>query len=176
MGNETITTRVYESELQYIEGIPYKRLTIADPNDDFSGTVLSSIGHQTSFFPERLMSRGKGFSVDGLRCYWVDDELVYKQGDEDCDAIYAELHNDIEETLDDAMFTVYPNPANHNLFVQTLRATSLPAGTYCITNLMGQTVLSGNITSETQQINIEKLPAGMYFISVGKQTVKFVVK
>ena len=176
VGNETITTRVYESELQYIEGIPYKRLTIADPNDDFSGTVLSSIGHQTSFFPERLMSRGKGFSVDGLRCYWVDDELVYKQGDEDCDAIYAELHNDIEETLDDAMFTVYPNPANHNLFVQTLRATSLPAGTYCITNLMGQTVLSGNITSETQQINIEKLPAGMYFISVGKQTVKFVVK
>lgn len=88
--NETITTHVYETEIQYIGGIPYKRLTIVDPNDDFTGSLLSSIGHQTSFFPEKLMSRGKGYRVEGLRCYWLDDELIYKLGDEDCDAIYDE--------------------------------------------------------------------------------------
>ena len=71
---------------------------------------------------------------------------------------------------------VYPNPANGILFVQTRRATSLPDQTYRITNIMGQTVLSGHITAETQQIIIESLPAGMYFISVGEQTVQFVVR
>jgi hypothetical protein len=58
-----------------------------------------------------------------------------------------------------------------------LRATSLPAEQkYRITNLMGQTVLSGNITAENQQINIKRLPAGMYFITIGNATQKFVVK
>jgi hypothetical protein len=41
---------------------------------------------------------------------------------------------------------------------------------------MGQTLLTGNISAETQQIDITNLPAGMYFISMGGQTVKFVVK
>jgi hypothetical protein len=41
---------------------------------------------------------------------------------------------------------------------------------------MGQTLLQGRISTETQQIDISTLPAGLYFISVGKQTVKFVVK
>jgi hypothetical protein len=41
---------------------------------------------------------------------------------------------------------------------------------------MGQTLLQGHITAETQQVDIADLPSGMYFISVGEQTVKFVVK
>jgi hypothetical protein len=40
---------------------------------------------------------------------------------------------------------------------------------------MGQTVLSGNITAETQQIDVSGLPEGMYFISIGSETRKFVV-
>jgi hypothetical protein len=42
--------------------------------------------------------------------------------------------------------------------------------------MMGQTILSGHITAETQRINIESLPAGMYFISLGDMTQKFIVK
>ena len=177
--NETITTRVYETEIQYIDGIPYKRLTIADPNDDFSGSLLSSIGHQTSFFPERLMTRGKGYRVDGLRCYWLDDELIYKLGDEDCDAIYAEWHHGIDEdspSTGSGAFTVYPNPANGVLFVETQNFASLPNQTYRITNLTGQTILSGNINTENQRIDISMLPAGMYFITIEKTTQKFVVR
>jgi len=41
---------------------------------------------------------------------------------------------------------------------------------------MGQTLLQGHITNETQQINIENLPAGLYFINVGNMTQKFVVQ
>ena len=177
VGNEAITTRVYEAELQYIGGIPYKRLTIADPDNAFSGSLLSSIGHMTSFFPEKLMTRGKGYHVEGLRCYWVDDELVYKMGDEDCDAIYEELHHGIEDPTDDAVFAVYPNPANGILFVETRHGTSLPdQNEYRITNLMGQTLLQGTITSENQPIDIESLPAGMYFLTMEGETMKFVVR
>ena len=180
VGNETITTRVYEAEIQYIDGIPYKRLTIADPSDAFSGCLLSSIGHQTSFFPEKLMTKGKGYRVDGLRCYWLDDVLIYKQGDEDCDAIYAELHNGIEETTDNAAFAIYPNPAN-NVLTVAVRLPQCDSPTsgqnrYCITNLMGQTLLQGSINVEKQQINIESLSTGMYFITIDGLTQKFVVR
>jgi hypothetical protein len=39
---------------------------------------------------------------------------------------------------------------------------------------MGQTLLQGSINAEIQQINIASLPAGLYFLSVGNTTQKFV--
>lgn len=72
--------------------------------------------------------------------------------------------------------SIYPNPANDILFVETEHAPSLPDQSYRITNLMGQTLLSGNITAENQQIDIEELPAGMYFITFAGETRKFVVR
>ena len=81
------------------------------------------------------------------------------------------------ENIETATVSVYPNPANGILFVETRRVTSLPDLTeYRITNPMGQTLLQGNITAETQQINIENLPAGMYFITFADETQKFVVQ
>jgi hypothetical protein len=71
---------------------------------------------------------------------------------------------------------VYPNPTDGVLFVETRHGTSLPDQTYCITNLMGQTLLTGQITDETQQIDVSNLPEGMYFITVGSSTRKFVVR
>jgi hypothetical protein len=73
--------------------------------------------------------------------------------------------------------TVYPNPTNGILFVETRRATSLPDETkFHITNTMGQTLMTGQITGETQQIDVSNLPQGMYFIAIDGMTYKFVVK
>ena len=72
---------------------------------------------------------------------------------------------------------IYPNPAQTVLFVETQCFASQPTTTaYRITNLMGQTMQTGCINADHQQINIENLPAGLYFISVGNMTQKFVVK
>ena len=80
----------------------------------------------------------------------------------------------VDENLENG-FAVFPNPANNLLFVETRLIASLQShNEYRITNMMGQTLLQGHITAETQQIDIANLPAGMYFISVGTQTVKFV--
>ena len=47
---------------------------------------------------------------------------------------------------------------------------------YRITNLMGQTLMTGNITSDSQQIDVSNLPQGMYFITIGDTMQKFVVR
>ena len=73
-------------------------------------------------------------------------------------------------------FAVYPNPTDGALFVETRHGTSLPDQTYRITDLMGQTLLTGQITAETQQIDVAALPKGMYFITVGDTTRKFVIR
>jgi len=175
--NESIITRVYAIDTQMVDGTPYKRLTIGDENNLFGGTLISTIGHTTSFFPEKLMSRGKGYRVEGLRCYWLDGDLMLKIGDEDCDAVYQQYHNGVDEngpSTGSGALVAYPNPVNDVLFVETQNFASLPDPTYRITNLTGQTLLQGNITTENQQIDVSSLPAGMYFISVGGQTVKFV--
>ena len=177
VGTETLTMHVDSVWHHEFDGRSYRILHVSDADDLFTGNIVCGIGHLTSFFPEKLMNRGKNYRVTGLRCYWVEGNLIFKINRDDCDAIYAELHNGINEdgpSTGSGTFAVYPNPTDGILFVQTLRATSLPDQTYRITNLMGQTMLTGSISAETQQIDISILPKGMYFISVGETTLKFV--
>jgi hypothetical protein len=41
---------------------------------------------------------------------------------------------------------------------------------------MGQTIMTGQITAEPQQIDVSALPKGMYFITFAGETRKFVVR
>lgn len=121
-------------------------------------------------------------SLNGLGCIWKNFE-VYLQYD-NCNYIsdIVVLPSNItsigsewyDETQNDNNFAVYPNPANDVLFVRTHAVR--PYEEYRITNLMGQTLLQGQINAENQQIAIPGLPAGMYFITIGEMTRKFVVK
>ena len=182
VGNETVTVHVDATDENYVyNNTNYRMLYITDANDIFSGTIICSIGHLTSFFPEKLITQSKGFRVEGFRCYWRNGFLELKYGERNCDEVYEQLHHGIDEPGENGpltgseTLTVYPNPANATLFVQTLRASSLQTeNEYRITNLTGQTLKQGLITTGTQQIDIADLPAGMYFISVSEQTVKFV--
>ena len=178
VGTETLTMHVDAEEIVEYEGRFYRMLHVSDTDDIFSGDIVCGIGHLTSFFPERLMDNGDGIRVEGMRCYWVENELVFKPGDEDCDAIYDELHGIDEDgpSTGSGTFAVYPNPTNGILFVETVCTPSLPDQAYRITNLVGQTVLSGNIIADNQQINVSSLPQGMYFVTVGDMTRKFVVR
>ena len=179
VGTESIIMHVDTVEHYEYEGTTYRLLHVSDANNLFSGEIMSGIGHLTSFFPERLMPHDKNYRVEGIRCYWREAELVFKYGDRDCDEVYEELHNGVEEDDPSAglgTFIVYPNPANGVLFVETHGRASLQAETYHISNLMGQTLMTGNITSESQRIDVTNLPSGMYFISIGDGTRKFVVR
>ena len=87
---------------------------------------------------------------------------------------YYSNFNGLDETTED-IFAVYPNPTNGVLVVETQNFASLPNQTYCISNVMGQTLMSGIIPAETQRIDVTNLPEGMYFITIGDMTSKFVV-
>jgi hypothetical protein len=178
VGTESLVMHVDAVENIEYEGRTYRMLRVSDPEDLFSGNIVCGIGHLTSFFPERLMNNGDGVRVEGMRCYWVDDELVFKYGDEDCDAIISDLHGVEEDGPSTGIetLTVYPNPTDGVLFVETRHGTSLPDQTYRITNLMGQILLTGHITAETQQIDVTNLSEGMYFITFAGETRKFVVQ
>lgn len=174
VGFDSLTMRV--DSVYYIEnqGRTYRTLLVSDEEDLFSGEIASGIGHLTSFFPERLLDRNADFMLNGLRCFWANDALLYHNGEEDCEAVYELLHEGTEEESI-AAFSVYPNPANGVLYVETHHGASLQENTtYHITNLMGQTLLQGTINSKSQPIDINALPAGMYFMTVGNETMKFV--
>ena len=175
VGEESLTMHVDEVLDYEYEGQIYRMLRVSDENDLFSGDIICEIGHMTSFFPERLMTRGKGYQVEGIRCFWQFGQLVFKQGDMGCDEVHSGHYWAVDEQPDDAAFGVYPNPTNG---VLTIHHSSfrIHHSAFRITNLMGQTLQSGTITAETQQIDVSGLPEGMYFISVGDMTRKFVVK
>ena len=182
VGMESIWVHVDSVGVFEYQGDARKVLHISDVGNIFDGEIVVGFGHMTSFFPEKLMNRNAKFIVNGLRCYWVENALLYHNGDEDCDAIYSELHGVVEDdpATGSEPFAVYPNPANNVLTVAVrlpqCDSPTLEQNKYCITNLMGQTLLNGLITTEKQQINIESLPAGMYFITIDGATQKFVVK
>ena len=117
----------------------------------------------TSFFPEKLMSRGD-YEVKGLRCYWVGDTLVYHNGVEDCDAIHQILVAD--ETSVTAGFQIFPNPADDALIIITDQCTS-PLDCR-ITNILGHVIASPS----TLTLDISSFPPGLYFITLGNQTRK----
>ena len=172
VGNDSIVMHVDTVEQCEYEGRMFKMLQVSDADDLFSGNILCGVGHLASFFPERLMTKGKAYHVEGIRCYWRNGELVFKQGNRDCDEVYEQIHNGLGE-MDDAAFAVYPNPTDGVLFIRTHAVR--PYEEYRITNLMGQTVLTGNLNTENQQINVSDLPQGMYFITFAGATRKFVV-
>ena len=177
VGTESLMMHVDAVQMVTYKSQTYRILSVSDPNDLFSGDIVCGIGHLTSFFPERLMDNGDGIRVEGMRCYWNEGELVFKYGEEDCDAIYSEVHGVEEDcpSTGSGTFAVYPNPTNGILTIHH-SSFCIHHSEFIITNLMGQTLLIGQITDETQQIDVSSLPQGMYFITFVGETQKFVVR
>lgn len=170
VGTQTIPVHVDAAQTVTYKSQEYKMLSISDPDDIFTGDIICGIGHLTSFFPEKLMT--KGYRVEGIRCFWQDGNLVYQNGDLDCDEIYEQHHFGIDEFDNESGLIIYPNPSHDVLYVLSKNINL----EYRIINLMGQTLIVGEIISENQQINVSSLPKGIYFITVNNASQKFVIK
>ncbi|MBR3710025.1 MAG: CotH kinase family protein [Bacteroidales bacterium] len=79
----------------------------------------------------------------------------------------------IPETEVSDGFRVFPNPTHGVITLETRRATSLP---YRISNMLGQILMTGTIHGEMQQVNVSRLPSGMYSLTIGNKTKKLMVK
>ena len=178
VGTASLTMHVDAVEQYEYEGRVFRMLQVSDDQDLFGGTIVCGIGHLSSFFPERLMNRSKNYRVEGMRCYWREGELFFKYGNRNCNEVYEEWHSGIEEdgpSTGSGPFTIYPNPTDGVLTIQH-SSSIIHHSEFRITNLMGQTVLTGSLNSETQQIDVSVLPEGLYFITFAGETRKFVVK
>ena len=167
----TITVHVDEAHTVTYKSETYRVLSVTDAAYGlFTGDIICGIGHQKSFFPGTPMA--KDYEVDGLRCFWQEGELVLNMNGEDCDAIYTEIHNVDENAVQE--YTVFPNPSKGLI---TISNSSLltPNSSFVITNLLGQTVQTGPITTDNQEINVHNLPEGMYFLTIGNQTQKIII-
>ena len=178
VGTESIVMHVDAVEPYEYEGRTYKLLSVSDADGLFTGIIVRGIGHLTSFFPERLMHDSKGCRVEGIRCFWQGGELVFKYGDRDCDEVYEEHHTGLEEPSEGDGFRVYPNPTDGVIVVEKVCAPSLQGQTkeYRITNTLGQTLMIGFVEGENQQINLSKLPAGLYFFTLDGCTQKIILQ
>ena len=168
VGTESIVMHVDDVEFYEYEGRQFKMLQVSDAENLFSGTIVRGIGHLTSFFPERLMNQDKGYHVEGIRCFWQNGILVFKYGEKACDEVYETFHDySVDDHTGSEGFSIFPNPTDGLLHVETRRATSLPME-YRITNLLGQTMLSGVL--EGQIIDVSKLTNGVYFLIINSST------
>jgi hypothetical protein len=81
----------------------------------------------------------------------------------------------INETINDKLFSIYPNPAQS---LVNVKADAKLIGTfYTIYDNTGKVVLSGKINAENTNIDLGNLSAGIYLFNVGenvKQTFKVI--
>lgn len=169
VGTESIMVHVDSVGNFEYQGDLHRVLHVSDAANVVNGDIVVGLGHLTSFFPEKMMRDTKGFSVNGLRCYWVGDALLYHNGDVDCDAVHAGNDNVNEMANGSEVFSIHPNPTDGLIHVERHDATT--SGVYCITNLLGQTLMSGMVPS--QPIDVSALPVGMYFLTIDGKTLKF---
>jgi hypothetical protein len=74
----------------------------------------------------------------------------------------------ISESVKEADFTIYPNPAYN---VITIKANSSTTGsTYSITDQSGKLLLKGKLLDETTSVDITGLTNGIYFLVIGEKS------
>ena len=165
-GNEDIPAYVYNAS-----GPSYVYLPGSCAfNEGVSATTwtLDEAQYGTTDMLEALNAGAMG------ECTWIEDTEGINRG-------FPVIGNmDLTQVKEQPLancFSVYPNPTNGILFVETRRATSLPAANeYRITNLLGQVLQTGSIGGEMRQIDVSGLPSGMYLLNLDGATVKFIVK
>ena len=80
------------------------------------------------------------------------------------------------ETVEIQRIRIFPNPTDGLLNLIQDQGTNyeLQDGDYSIFNVMGQLMMEGSMQNEITTINVESLPAGMYYLKILGQTKKFV--
>lgn len=81
------------------------------------------------------------------------------------------IPTDVEEE-DYADLSIYPNPTTSVLYIQS---GYLPTGSACIYNVSGKLCKTVHLVGEEiTEVSVDDLPAGMYILRLGTQTLRFI--
>jgi chitinase len=79
--------------------------------------------------------------------------------------------NAVDEPARQAVFTIYPNPAVHQLTIET---DLTGAAQLRIVNVLGNVVLEKQLTQSKTEINLSTLAPGIYLAHIGNAVQKFI--
>jgi hypothetical protein len=146
----------------------------------FSGHSNSFLWFLNNFNNDMFFSGNKRRIEIGNGTEWQTEGVCYVSGDrffiscETAGSIFASLFacNKLlnttlaikdKKTLSN---NIYSNPATNSIYVHHLESTA----TYEIVNMMGQTLLKGNLDAGENSISCSGLPCGVYAINVRSQS------
>jgi hypothetical protein len=82
------------------------------------------------------------------------------------DYFWVRLPLGIEDVIATASITIYPNPAENLVTIQSSK--NLTNATYLVYNQIGKQVMSGKLVGKNTAVNIEQLASGVYFFQIGE--------
>jgi hypothetical protein len=142
-------------------GTYYGECFVSDSATDASGNVYMA-GITTS--SSGIATAGAHQTANGNSGY--NDAFLVK---------FSGISVGINETINDKLFTIYPNPSQSIVNVQA--DAKLIGSAYSIHDNTGKVVLSGTINAENISVDLGNLAAGIYLFNVGenvKQTFKVI--
>ncbi|MCK9236454.1 MAG: T9SS type A sorting domain-containing protein, partial [Acholeplasmataceae bacterium] len=107
-----------------------------------------------------------GYIVAGYS-YSNDGDVSGNHGNSDYWIVKLTGTVGLNETINNTIFSVYPNPATDLITVKGIS----PKTEIDITNMRGETVLRTVAKDNELTIDVSKLPAGMYFVN-GQKFIK----
>jgi hypothetical protein len=75
-------------------------------------------------------------------------------------------------TIEKLAFSIYPIPANEHLTIQYDALTGIVP--YTMYDHLGKIIQTGNLSSKKSTVNVAELSAGIYFLTIQNQTIKFI--
>lgn len=138
---------------------------IIDDVQDMLDNPSENFGWILKAADESLVGTGRGFGSRENTNLNIRPKLV----------VTYEVVNSVDEGLLVPQWTVYPNPGNSLLTIET--PESIEDMTYIITDVQGRILKEGFLTSESTLINTEDILKGYYFISFPNseaQTMKWI--
>ena len=118
-------------------------------------------------------------SIAGLALYWdlfgwdipIQNKVEQLIMDEDGEYYYLDFHYSSTESIDESTenpLSVWPNPAKDRVVIEGMKAAEVQ-----VYNTLGQLV---ERVQGSNEINVSGLQEGLYFITVGNNTRKIIVK
>lgn len=130
-----------------------------------SGSLIVDFwGNNDNALCSKMLTDGKllvsGISID------VPNNLTYFP----FVRLYSTYTSVSEFSFDNITTSIFPNPANTYFNLAFSNSNSSP-DTYEIIDLYGKVIISGKITSQNTQINVEHLPSSLYLLQVKNKGV-----
>lgn len=170
-----ITNNIFFQDLEWVTGMFFTTPDYYQVNTTNTAAVPSAIANCWNF---------NGTAYDPLRNYicWYDptaQQIKFKFYAVPVAGMFKSVKEEeefenatIEELRIDGAFTIAPVPAENEIYIQS-KDNNL-SKKYSIVDMTGKEVLSGNITSFRQHVDISQFAKGIYILKVDEKSVRIV--